>query len=235
MKILLLIIFLSILQSGCANISTDAQIRANGNGMVSNIKSNQTNTNTKVNTLDISTVDFKNFSFPDFSGGPVPKTITLKNGTTDSRNGFPQYTLRKTYFFDLTGDVENEAVTHIIVDGCQIDCESNNFYIHTADGNQPKLLWKIATGGDLLGGLKTASFKVNEIVLETFGECTIENSVIKPKIDPKKKPVPKTGLYTRFVFTRGENGFIQTGSDILPLPINTNIAEYRPQISFGEQ
>jgi hypothetical protein len=229
MKLFLPVFIFLIFAAGCGKIQTEAQIRASNTGWVSN-----TNTK-KANTLDISTVDFKNFTFPAFNDKPA-KTFTLKNGATETKNVYPRYSLRKTYYFDLTDDEKDEAVSHIIVDGCAMGCESSNlFYIHTAEENEPRLLWKIATGGDVLGGLKSAHFKSKEIILEAFGECSLENGVIKPKIDIKTNARLKTSSYTRFVFALGENGFTQSTKDVLPLPANINLIEYRPQISFGNQ
>jgi hypothetical protein len=143
--------------------------------------------------------------------------------------------LRKTYFFDLTGDAKDEAITHIVADGCQLGCNSSSlFYIHTAESNKPKLFWKIAIGGDVMGGLKSANFKAKEIVMEVFGDCTLSNSVITPNIDMKKNTNLKTTNYTRFVFSRTENGFTQTAREVLPLPSNMSVLDYRSQISFGE-
>ena len=114
-------------------------------------------------------------------------------------------------------------------------CESSSlFYIHTADGSKPKLLWKIATGGDLMGGLKAVNFKSREIVMEVFGDCRLENLVIKPNVDLKNPANLKTKIYTKFVFTLGEKGFTQTERATLPLPNGTNTAAYRAKISFGD-
>lgn len=234
MKLLLLTIIPAIFSVGCGGFSSKAQIRESANGSVVNRKIIQTDNKTTPKTLDLSLVDFKNFTFPDFGNGNAAKTFTLKGGTSDKRAVFPKFNWRKTYLFELTGDDENEAVTHVIAEGCQMGCESSHlFYIYTADGKQPKLLWKFAVAGDVLGGLKAVNFKIDEIVLEAFGECSAENGLIKPNVDLEKNPKLKTSNYTRFVFTRDANGFAQTGKDILPLA-NTNLAEYRPQISFGE-
>jgi len=231
MKLSFLVVIFLIVTAGCGKIQTEAQIRATGNGAV-----NSNNGPTKVNTLDISTIDFKNFTFPDFSDGKVEKTFTLKAGETESKGAFSRYSLRKTYYFDLTGDERDEAINHILADDCEFGCvPSNLFYIYTTDNNQPKLILKVATGGAAPGALKSAGFKVKEVVLETFGDCSFANGLIKPTTDLKKKAAFKPSNYTRFVFALGENGFLQATRDVLPLTDITNIAEYRPQISFGEQ
>ena len=234
MKLFLLVVVFSMLAAGGGQIYTKAQTKArtkaSNTGRVTGSNSNQSMPNPK--SFDISKIDFKNFTFPDFTGG---KTFTLKNGVAGNKDSLPKYTLRKTYYFDLDGDRQNEAISHVIADGCQLGCESSSlFYIHTADGYQPKLLWKIATGGDLLGGLKAVNFKSREINLEVFGDCQLENLVIKPNVDLKKNANLKTKIYTKFVFTLGENGFTQTARATLSLPNRTNIAAYRPKISFGE-
>ena len=233
MKISLLIIFLSVLSYGCGSFSTEAQIRASSNVTIGN--TNQTNSNINSNTVDISTIDFKNFTYPDFFAGKPEKTFTLKNGKSEKIAGMPGYSLRKTYYFDLTGDDIDESVTQIMAEGCQISCDPHSlFFVYTLENNQPKLLWKIATGVDELGGLKSVNFQVNEIVLETFGDCSLENWRTKPLIDVKKNPKLKAANYTRFVFSRGADGFTQSAKDLLPLA-ETNFLEYRPQISFGKQ
>ena len=228
MKLFLLVCIFLLFAAGCGKFNTKAQIRASNTGSVKTGNSNKTP------VLDISSVDFKNFTFPEFDGSPE-KTFTLKNGASENKNTSQKYTLRKTYYFDLTGDERDEAISHIIADGCRMGCESSSlFYIHTADGNQPKLLWKIATGGDALSGLRVVNFKLKTIILEAFGECWNDNGVIKPNVDLKKNAQLKTTSYTRFEFALGENGFMQRAKTILPLPAKTDIVRYRPQISFGE-
>lgn len=230
MKLLFLAIILSILAAGCNSLSTEAQIRASSNDTVSN-----KNQSSRTNTLDISTVDFKNFSFPDPASGKTEKSFTLKNGVSGKKGVTPVFTLRKTYYFDITGDERDEAISHIIADGCQVGCESSQlFFVHTAEENKPKLLWKIAVSGDTTGGLKAVNFKVNEIVLEVFGESALDNWLVKSNIDLKKNPKLKTNNYTRFVFSGGENGFMPTDKDIIPLTTYIDFLEYRPQISFGK-
>ena len=234
MKLFFLVIIFSFFASGCGKINTQAQFTASNTGKIVNSNVNQSAA--KANTLDISTVDFKNFTFPDFGAGNSEQPFTLKNAVAESGNNYPKYTLRKTYYFDLTGDAKDEAITHIIADGCQLGCDSSSlFYIHTAEYNKPKLFWKIAVGGDLLGGLKLANFKAKEIVMEVFGDCLLSNSVITPNIDLKKNTSLKATNYTRFVFSRTENGFAQSTREVLPLPPNTNVIDYRSQISFGEE
>ncbi len=235
MRIFIPVIFFSVFAAGCVHVKTDAQIRASNTGKVVITNSNKPTPNRKKNPIDLTKVDFKNFTFPDFRGAGE-KTFTLKNGASETNPALPKYKLRKTYYFDLTGDDEDEAVSHIIADGCQMGCESSNlFYVHTAAEQKPKLLWKVAIGGNVLGGLKAANFRANQIVMEVFGDCTIANGIIKPEVDMKKNPRLIASNYTRFVFTGGENGFLQTGRDILPLTTNIDFTEYRAQISFGEK
>jgi len=235
MRIFIPVIIFSVFAVGCVHVRSDAQVRAANTGKVVVTNSNKSTPYRKKSSLNLTTVDFKNFTFTDF-GGINEKTYTLKNGVSDSKNAAPAYKLRKTYYFDLTGDEEDEAVSHIVADGCQMGCDSSNlFYVYTADGKQPKLLWKIAVGGNTLGGLKAANFKSNEIVMEVFGNCAIENGIIKPEIDMKQNTRMKTNTYTRFVFTGGEDGFSQTSKDIMPLTSNIDFTEYRVKIGFGEQ
>jgi hypothetical protein len=232
MKVFYLLIIFVVFASGCGVISSKAQIRTNANRTVSGSRANQ---NTKTKTLDISTIDFKNFTFPFPGGGKAGNTLTLKNGISGKKEGSPGYSLRKTYYFDMTGDQKVEAVSHIMVDGCQLGCESSQlFYIYTVENDKLKLLWKIAVGGDTMGGLKAVNFKAHEIILETFGEGTLEDWLIRSNIDLKKNPTLKTSNYTRFVFSGGETDFTQTGKEILPLTTFIDFVEYRPQITFGE-
>ncbi|HVE55838.1 MAG TPA: hypothetical protein VNB22_03355 [Pyrinomonadaceae bacterium] len=234
MKLSLLVILLAAFSNGCGSFSTEAQIKLSTNGRIGNNNTNQANSKIKPKTVDISKVDFNNFTYPDFSGGKVDKNFTLKKGKSEKKAGEPNYYVRKTYYFDLTGDEKDEAITHIMAEGCQVSCDPRSlFYVHTMENDQPKLIWKVATGVDELGGLKSVHFKVNEIVLESFGECSLENWWTKPNIDVKNNPKLKAANYTRFVFSRGSDGFTQTSRDLLPLGY-TNFLEYRPQINFGK-
>lgn len=235
MRIFIPVIIFSVFAAGCVHIETEAQIRASNTGRVVVTNTNKPTPRPRRNTLEMSSVDFKNFTFPDF-GGSDEKTFTLRNGASEKKYVEAKYTLRKTYYFDLTGDEEDEAVSHIIADGCQMGCEQSHlFYVHTADGRKPKLLWKIAVGGNVLGGIKSAHFAANEIVMEVFGDCAIENGIIRPEVDLKKNPRLRTNSFTRFVFTGGENGFAPTGKVILPLISEIDFTEYKVQINFGEQ
>ncbi len=233
MKLCLFVILLTVFSCGGGSFLTTAQIRTSSDGKV--VNTNQSNSKTKVKTIDVSKIDFKNFTYPDFSGGTVEKTFTLKNGKSEKKVGAPSYYVRKTYYYDLTGDAKVEAVTHIMAESCQVSCDPRSlFYVYTMEKNQPKLLWKIATGMDEFGGLKTINFKVEEIILETFGDCSLENWWTKPVMDVKNNPQMKASNYTRFVFSLGANGFTQSNRDLLPLAA-TNFLKYRPQISFGKQ
>src|SRR5215203_1495535 len=94
---------------------------------------------------EITKTDFKNFTFPIPIVGNLARAFTLNNGKSEKKEGLPNFRLRKTYYFDLIGDNQVEAISHIIVDGCQLGCESSSlFYIHKLENNQPKLIWKIA-------------------------------------------------------------------------------------------
>lgn len=233
MKLCFLVILLTFFSYGCGSFSTEAQIRLSTNATVGN--ANQADVKIKPKTIDISTVDFNNFTYPDFSGGKPDKTFTLKNGRSEKKAAQPEYYVRKTYYFDLTGDENDEAITQIMAEGCGVSCDPHSlFYVHTMENGSPKLVWQIATGVDELGGLKSVNFNLNEIVLESFGDCALENGWTKPNIDVRRNPKLKASNYTRFVFSLGEKGFTQTSRDILPLGA-INFLEYRPQISFGKQ
>ena len=187
------------------------------------------------NTSEISKFDFKNFTYPIPDIGMPEKSVTLKNGSQAAKNGLPNFKLRKTYYFDLTGDRADEAITQIIADGCQIGCESSSlFYVHTLENGKPALIWKIAIAGDIMGGLKSAHFNVKEFTIETFGDCTLDDWKIKTNLDLKNNQKIIAYHYSRFVFTY-ENGAFSSGTKILlPLENNLNMAGYRPKISFGE-
>ena len=188
----------------------------------------------KTKPFDISKADFQNLTYPVplSSGGEA--TFTLRNGTAAKTENMPNFSLRKTYYFDLTGDGLEEAITHILADGCQMGCgNSSLFFIYTPVNNQPKLLWKIAVGGDTMGGLKAANFNVGEIILDTFGDCSLDGWLINPRVDVKTNPELKTKSYTRFVFTGGANGFTKKTKEIYPLTQNINFSQYTAMISFG--
>jgi hypothetical protein len=230
MKVFLCALIFPVLLFGGV-ILTEAQ--ATGSGIV--VNKNPNNPQTKNTTTDITKIDFKNFNYPLPSVGNLEKSMTLKNGISLKKDGLPNFTLRKTYYFDLTGDNEDEAITQIIADGCQLGCESSNlFYVHTIENDQPKLIWKIAIGGDVLGGLKAAHFKVKEFVIETFGDCTLNDWLIKTNLDMKKNSRVTATSYSRFVFTYENNSFATGAKTMLPLETNLNMASFRPKISFGE-
>ena len=226
MKQNVLLIFLPIFLLFFAGFSVSAQITATSDGKVAN--TNQTKPKAEI---DIANVDFKNFTFPDLFAGKIVKNFTLKNG--QFRNGKQAndrvFTLRKTYYFDITGDAKNEAITQIFAETCNINCESQSlFYVHTIVNNQPKLIWKIATGTNDLCGLKSVAFKIKEIALETFGNCTTEIDLIKPG-----KSNDNSVSFTRFNFSLKDGVFAATTKVVAPLLEKFNI-EYRPKITFGE-
>ena len=206
---------------------------ASKNGTV--INKNQNTPETKKNASVISKTDFTNFTYPVPNIGKLEKSFSLKNGSSEEKDGLPNFTLRKTYYFDLTGDNEDEAITHILGGGCQMGCESSSlFYIYTLENNKPKLLWKIASAGERYGGLKAAHFRDNEVIIETFGDCSLEDWLIKTKLDLKRNPKLKTTLYSRFQFPF-ENGLFSSPTKMvlsLENPLNPN--NYRPQITFGK-
>ena len=230
MKLFLRALIIPVLLFGTVSI-VDAQ--ATGTGIVT--KKVPPNQPTKKNSTNITKIDFKNFNYPLPNIGNLEKNMTLKNGLSIKKEGLPNFKLRKTYYFDLTGDKEEEAISQILVDGCQLGCESSHlFYIHTLENEQPKLIWKIAIGGDVLGGLKSAHFKAEEFVIETFGDCSVEDWLIKTNLDMKKNPRVTTNNYSRFVFTNDNGSFASVTKTLLPLEINLNMVSYRPKISFGE-
>ncbi len=236
MKLTFLLIILSIFSLNCGSFSSKAQTSASSEVKVGNSNTNQPKSNVKANSLDISTVDFKNFSFPDLFGGKTQKTFTLKKG--QFRNGKLStdrvYTWRKSYFFDITGDGKDESVTHIIAEGCGKDCDSHSlFYVHTVENNQPKLIWKIALGSEALGGLKSVNFNNKEITLEAFGSCTLKDGLISAAYDGKDPKQILPSNYTRFVFNLSDSFFSETDKVVLAFTEKT-IADYRPKISFGE-
>jgi hypothetical protein len=234
MKLFIQAIFLFFFFLGCPQMQIEAQTRSSNTGTVVN-RPAAARTSPKANLNEISRVDFRNFTFPGFGGANPEKSIAMKNGRSETTKDAPKYFLRKTYYFDLTGSEQDEAISHIIAEGCQMGCDrSSLFYIHAWDSNQPKLSWKIAVGGDVMGGLKSANFDFNRFVIEVFGDCRLEDGVIKPDVDLKKNAALKTTNYTRFVFTGDDKGFTQTSREVLPLPTDFDLQDYRSKISFGE-
>ncbi len=233
MRLFLSALILPVLICGGVCVTAAQSTTGSRNGGVTNKKPTDPKTSKPIS--GITKIDFRNFTYPLPSVGNLPKSVTLKNGTSGKKDGAPNFTLRKTYYFDLTGDNEDEAITQIIADGCQMGCESSSlFYVHTAENDQAKLLWKIAIGGDILGGLKAAHFRVKEFVIETFGNCSLEDWLIKPNIDLQKNPKVTTNNYSRFVFSYEKGSFASAEKTVLPLESNYNTASYRPKISFGE-
>lgn len=210
----------------------EAQTTATGGGKAVEKKTSKNEPESKTKTLDISKTDFKNFTYPVPTASNSEKLIKFRNGTSEKIEGMSNFKLRKTYYFDLDGDGNDEAITHIIGDGCLLGCESSSlFFIFTPDENRAKMIWKIAVGGGTMGGLKTANFTGEKIVIEAFGDSALEGWLILPKVDVKTNPMLKTSSYTRFVFT-GDN-FTPSKRDVLPLTKTINLADYRPTISFG--
>ncbi len=226
MKQNILLIFLPIFLLIFAGFSVSAQITETSDGKV---KSVQTKPKTEI---DIATVDFKNFTFPDLYTGKSAKSFTLKNGQfrIGKQANERVFTLRKTYNFDITRDGKNEAINHIFAEICNPKCESQSlFYVYTISENQPKVIWKIATGANNLCGLKAVSFKIREIILEVFGNCLIQNDLIKP--DNSKT---NSGNVTRFSFSFENGLFVADSKEIITSTEKYSI-EYRPKITFGEQ
>src|SRR5688572_20966220 len=111
MKLFFLVIIFSFFMSGCGSINPQAQLSASNNSPTNSkasktglvVQSNVSQSTPNRNTFDLSTIDFKNFTFPDFGAGQSEKTFTLINAKAESKDGLPKLTLRKTYYFDLTG------------------------------------------------------------------------------------------------------------------------------------
>ena len=228
----LVVIFAFFLLNSSAPINGQSTT-SSAAGTVRNKDSN--NSESKKTTSLISKTDFNNYTYPVPDIGTLEKSFTLKNGTAAKKGGLPNFTMRKTYYFDLTGDKADEAITHIVADGCQMGCESSSlFYVYIWENNKPKLIWKIAIGGDVLGGLKTAHFCDKEVVIETFGDCSLEDWLIRTNIDLSKNPKLKTTTYSRFQFTFENGMFSSPSKTVLPLDGGLNFNNYRPQITFGE-
>ena len=120
-----------MLSLNCGSFSTKAQIRVNANGTVINSNSNNKPV-VKLPPIDIKKVDFKNFAYAELLTGTGDKNFILTNGQYRSKKSLSQrvYTLRKTYYFDITGDEKDEAITLILAEGCGDDCDSHNlFYV----------------------------------------------------------------------------------------------------------
>ena len=210
------------------NISTTAQTNASANPEEKKL------TVYKTKPFHISKTDFKNLTYPVPLSAGGEANFTLRNGTALKTADLPNFRLRKTYFYDLTGDGADEAITHILADGCQMGCgNSNLFFIHTPENDEPKLLWKIAVGGDTLGGLKAVNFNAGEIIVDIFGECSLDGWLINPRADVKTNPELKTTRYTRFIFTGDANGFMKKTKEILPLSGNIKFSQYKARINFG--
>lgn len=182
--------------------------------------------------VELRASDFKNYSFQSFTG-TIP--IVLRNGKSQNAAPGVKYTLRKVYFFDLDGDGKDEAVAHIIANGCEPGCDSSSlFYIFTADGKRVKMLWKFAVGGDTLGGLKAVTFSDKKIILETFGNCAFENQITRPEVDLRTNPKLKTNDYTRFVFALEDNKYQLKDRTVLPWT-RKSLVGYKSQIIFSNE
>lgn len=227
---------MTIVAAAGAAFDARGQITASGDGRVTGTVTGK-NLPPNPQVSDITSVDFRNLTYPNplaVAGGAV---LTLKNGISSGAKPNPLMTfkLRKTYFFDLTGDGREEAVTHILADSCGEGCDSHSlFFIHTVENKELKLLWQFATGAEALGGLKSINFDEDTITVETFGRCAMKNALVTAEYDGKKPKQVIPVNYTRFEFRRGDSGFLPFSQEVLPFTEKT-IAGYRAQISFGTQ
>lgn len=182
----------------------------------------QTNT---VKTIDLTTFDFKNHTYPDPAGTGSDAVFSLVNGV--AKNG--RITLRRIYFFEISDDSDDEAISMIVDSVCEAGCEpATRFFVHSAGATEPELVFKFASGAGFSCGLKAADFSVNEIAIETLGECELKNDWIA---------IPSTATksgsdFTRFKFTRSGDGSWNAARESRR-GVTVDLSDFRPKISFG--
>lgn len=172
---------------------------------------------------DLSVFDFRNFSFPDPLGTAPDSLLKMTNGA--ALKG--RIVLAKTYFFQLTQDEYDEAISMILDSGCESGCsDATRFYVHSPGPKLPELIFRFASGSGQACGLRSADFSINRFTIEVFGDCELKNEWIA--VSRQKS----SGKATRFVFESSANGFrAVTRETIIAPPFDP--VDFRPRISFG--
>lgn len=140
-------------------------------------------TQSRVPSSSIHSVDFANYSYPWISDlGNPKKAFRLQNGElppTRNERGLVDamgVSLQRVDYGDVTGDGQDEAIVvlSILTGG---SATPHAIYVYGIGGNQIKLLWSGATDDRADGGLQKVYAQNGELVLERFsplgkkGDC----------------------------------------------------------------
>ena len=119
----------------------------------------------------ISKVDFRNFTYPGFSGR---KSIRVKDGELEYEPGrgcHQSFTVREVDYLDFTGDGEEEALVRMIDhEACGSSWAAVYYYVYTVRNDRPRLMWKFATGSEAHGGEKDFRIEGKDLVFELYGK-----------------------------------------------------------------
>lgn len=176
--------------------------------------------------LPVYFTDFE-YEFP----GPKPVPFKLRSGNFVLKNPKTKEStalnLRKTFFFDITGDSRKEAIVHILGSTCEMCDDKSLFYAFTAAGLKPVEVFRIAGGTGEQCGIKEIVFDVKSILVDTYGDCEAANGLISPVKGGTMK-----NKASRFLFEFADGKFKVSIRESIDLPEAP--AEYRTQIRFGK-
>jgi hypothetical protein len=178
--------------------------------------------------------DFRNFSYPyQFSYEKKLKiTIPLSGGNYkydfDGDRGW--FNFLNVYFFDLTGDGDEEAIVALNHVSCGVSCDGGAylFYAYELRNDRLKPIWRNETGGAAYGcGLKTFSVERKKIATELFGDCRGEKTVSY-----------KTGKFrvegvTSKIFEYDSETFVAKKEEFSPSS-EINVQNYKPEFNFKD-
>ena len=173
---------------------------------------------------DITTIDFKNFTYPAYCVGDAPQKITVMDGEflkETQEDGYVDrfsFSVMDVAFGDLTGDGKPEAV---ILSICNTGGTGNfsEGFVYTLQTGKPRLVARIPGGDRAYGGLRGAWIENGQLIVdsnevgEVGGACCPEFVVTtKYKLTagklvksgaPLKRPLVPV---TRVTFARGTSG-----------------------------
>ena len=173
---------------------------------------------------DITSVDFKNFTYPAYCIGDTAQKITVKDGEylkETQEDGYVDrfsFSVMDVAFGDLTGDGKPEAV---ILSVCNTGGTGNfsEGFVFTLQAGKPKLITHIPGGDRAYGGLRGAWVENGLLIIDSnevgeMGGACCPEYVITTKYKLSAGKLVKSGAplkrplvpVTRVTFARGTSG-----------------------------
>lgn len=181
-------------------------------------------------------IDFKNFSYPtSFRRKP----IRLQAGEYEERNGMGGESLHfiDVSYFDLTGDLQKEAIVQVswLICGGSCDGGSDIFYFYTINHGKSRLLSRIEMGS--LGydcSLKSFTLSKTNLTLETFRSCRFNGLSFKSAYDANETGGKfLTNRFTQFILRFNGRKFVLRKRKVFPYP-EDDFRGYAPKISISD-